>query len=370
VDNTPESLAPRAGKPVALRLLEPAKETFPMRTRSLSACLAATVFALGAAACADRTDDADEIAAALEQENGGLDMEDEAPLFGADDELAAAEVEGSVEYSDALAEDTEIIAMRARDGALRARIVLAWGQLPPDRDPEEYVRDWSGRLRLNRGAIVVRRTIGFEEATDRVEPRTDRLEVAFASVTRPFADGLVLDIVDDDPASAEPLTLRYERSEGGEREYRVADLLERPDRTIVDDEGNRMVAIALRHRDACDHGFARGRWRALRDQLGGMIGEVFDADGAPIGHIRGIWGVRRNGEHVFHGKYIDRDGRFRGLFGGHYRDGELVGRWLTRGGEHGRLDGRYEETVPGRRAGGHFALRWAETSCAADIRTE
>ncbi len=341
-----------------------------MRIRTLSACLAATAFTFGAAACGEPADDADAITAALELENGGLDMDDEAPVFGVDDDLAAAEIEASTEFSDELAADTDILAMRARPGAVRARIILAWGQLPPDVEPEAYARDWSGRLSLNRGAVIVRRTIGFEEATDRVLARTERTVIDFRSVTRPFADGLVLDVVDDDPGNAAPLTLRYERTAGGAHDFVVADLLREPDRAIVDDEGNRMVAVALRDRDACDHGFARGRWRALRDHVGGMIGEVVDADGQVIGHLRGHWGARRDGAQVFFGKYINRAGEFRGLFGGHYRDGRLVGRWLTRGGDHGRLDGRYEETAPGPRVGGHFAMRWAETSCAADIRED
>ena len=48
---------------------------------------------------------------------------------------------------------------------------------------------WIG---AGRGAILVRRTIGFEEATDRLLPRSDRFDVSFHSITRPFADGLVL----------------------------------------------------------------------------------------------------------------------------------------------------------------------------------
>ncbi len=344
-----------------------------MRTRSLTTFLAATTFALGAAACADEPsapDDPDVVADALEQEHGGLDMEDEAPMFGAEADLAAAEVEPTTIYTDALDADADVVAMRELPNAVRGRVVLAWGQLPPDVEPEAYAREWTGRLSLDRGAMVVRRTIGFEDATDRVLPRTDRLAVDFESITRPFADGLVLEIIDPDPTNAEPLTLRYERAAGGEVSLDLVSLLDGPETLVVDSEGNRMVALALRDGDACDHGFVRGRWRALRDEVGGMLGEVVDADGAVIGHIRGIWGERRDGEQVFFGKYINVAGEFRGIFGGHYEDGQLVGRWLTRAGEHGRLDGRYEAASPDRPLAGHFGMRWAETSCAGDLPDE
>ena len=336
-----------------------------MRTRTRAfPCIASMLLA---AACATPADEADEIAAALEEENGGLDMEDEAPGFGLPDDFAAADLDDGAVYTDAYAEDTDTIAMLDAPGAVAADVTIVWGQLPPDLAPEDYVRDWSGTLRLNRGGLIVRRTIRFEDATDRVRPRTDRAEVGFDSVTRPHNDGLMLTVVDPDPGAG-PLVLTYERPDGASYDLLLADLLEGPQVRDVGDAGDRIVAVALRRdRDACDHGFGRGRWHALRDHLGRLLGRIFDAAGEPIGHIRGVWGERPDGEQVFFGKYIDDEGRFRGIFGGHYRDGEMVGRWLTRFGEHGRLHGLYRESVPGPRVGGGFVLRWAETSCAADF---
>lgn len=341
-----------------------------MRTGNVRACLAATAFSLGSlatfAACIDDSEDADAVAAALEVDNGDLDTEDEAPMFGLSDDFAAAQVEGATAYTDVVADDAETVAMLALADARRADVAIVWGQLPPDRAQEDS-RVWTGRLRVNRGAIVVRRTIGFEDATDRVAPRTDRTSVEFESVTRPFADGLMLTVVDPDPGNAEPQVLTYQPADGTSHDLVVADLL--VDRVVreVDDTGNRIEAVALRDVDGCDHGFGRGRWRMLRDHVGRMMGEIANGQGEVIGHLRGVWGARRNGEQVFFGKYVDRDGNFRGIFGGHYRDGHLTGRWITRAGEHGRLHGGYRESLPGRLAGGHFMLRWAETSCAADF---
>jgi hypothetical protein len=101
-----------------------------------------------------------------------------------------------------------------------------------------------------------------------------------------------------------------------------------------------------------------------------FVGVVGSADGDPRGHVRGIYGVRRNGEHVFFGKFIDRDGRFRGIMRGHYRDGEFAGRWVVRSGDHGRLHGFYRDRPDDDRLGGAWAARWAETSCAQDLRDD
>jgi hypothetical protein len=61
-----------------------AKEN-PMNTQRIPAFLAAALLA----ACG-QVNDADRVAEAIEQENGGLDMEPEAPMFGVDDEFAEA----------------------------------------------------------------------------------------------------------------------------------------------------------------------------------------------------------------------------------------------------------------------------------------
>ena len=128
-----------------------------------------------------------------------------------------------------------------------------------------------------------------------------------------------------------------------------------------------MIAASLRTDDACDHGFMRGRWHALRPDLGRFMGVVVDADGATVGHLRGVWGVRHNGDHVMFAKYIGIDGAFRGIFAGTYGAGEFHGRWIISTGDHGLAQGRYRESAPGTDVGGGFIGRWAETSCDAGL---
>jgi hypothetical protein len=337
-----------------------------MRTLRLPALLACSLVA-AAGACTDSAteDEADVIVSALELENGGLDTTDEAPAFGDVEAFAAAGIESSTAVPDVMDTDTEVVALRERPDVQRLRVAAVWGQLPPDRDAET-AHDWSGRIEVSRGAIIVRNRIGFEEATDRLMPRDSRTAITFASVTQPFADGLVLEVLAD--ADLAGITLSYIPNTGERLDLRLADLLAGPVSTQRDADGNRIIVTALRaDRDDCDHGFMRGRWHALRAGVGAFRGIVTDEDGTPIGHMRGIYGARRTGEQVFFGKYINREGQFRGIFAGHYRDGSFVGRWLTRAGEHGRLGGHYRESLPGPEAGGAFMGRWGETSCAADF---
>ncbi len=328
------------------------------------------VAALGLAACVDPPDDSGVSASALEEENGGLTTADEAPMFGDEAAFEGAALEADADVADPMSSDETVATYFALPDALRARVAIVWGQLPPDLDNDEHVVDWSGSISVSRGALIVRHRIGFEPATDRLLPRTDRASVSFDSVTKPFADGLVLEVVDPTPDAADPITLTYARDAGGSSTIALADLLAGPNVESVDDQGDKIVTMALRDHGPCNHGFARGRWHAVRDGLGGLLGVVADGDGNPIGHIRGIWGQRASGEQVFFGKYIDADGTFQGIFAGHYRDGHMVGRWLDASGDHGRLEGRYEESAPGPRVGGHFMLRWAETSCAQDLPSD
>lgn len=333
-----------------------------MTTTRLLATLFTSTLVL---ACTEAPDDVDTIASDLELENGGLDTADEAPEFG-DAVFTRAALEGDATFGDPIDSDTEVARLRGLASASRLRVAMVWGQLPPDRDAPT-ARDWSGRIAISRGGLVVRRTIGFEDATDRVLARTERSSIDVQSVTRPFADGLVLEVLTD-ATDLSTVTLTYTSRDGAvTASAPLSALLEGPVSTDVGTDGNRIVVTAMRRADACDHGFMRGRWHALRRGLGRFVGVVNDSDGEPIGHLRGIWGARRNGERVLFAKYISRDGEFRGIFAGHYGDGEFQGRWLISTGDHGRAQGHYRESLPGPEVGGMFVGRWAETSCAADL---
>jgi hypothetical protein len=244
------------------------------------------------------------------------------------------------------------------------KVIVLWGKMPADRAADEH-RDWSGTLKSSRGGMVVRRTLGFEDATDHLLPRPSLDTVAFQSVTRPFIDGLALTVFDPQPSASSALTLTYTPGDGSTA-Y-TFDLSQLATGPIVVDAGNgyKMVAIGhRRHADPCDHGFMHGRWHALSPHLGRFLGVVTDEDGVRTGHVRGVFGQRRNGDAVVFGKFIDHAGKFRGLLIGSFENGEYHARWIDRQGDHGGAHGAYFEGAAANT--GRFLGRWAETSCSAD----
>lgn len=325
----------------------------------------ALLFTIPAVACttdssAPNDDDLDGVTESLERENGGYDTADEAPMFADDALYAAADIEADAAVSDALVTDPVIVDLERNTTAVARNVIVMWGRMPAD--AEGTPRNWSGELRLSRGAMVVRRRIAFEEVTDRILPRTRRDVVAFQSTTRPHADGLALTVFDPTPSDANPLVLTYVSADASATYTIDLGALEAGAVAVDAGDGNQIIAIAHRRRDACDHGFVRGRWRAMAPNAGHYAGLVLDEGGAPAGHIRGIYGQRRNGEPVFFGKFINRDGGFRGIVRGTYDARHFDGRWLDRGGDHGVIHGIYRAGDSLR--GGQFLGRWAETSCA------
>jgi hypothetical protein len=257
-------------------------------------------------------------------------------MFGADTAFDAAAIEPDSAEADPMASDPQILAMGAPGAAnvVARDLVIMWGRFPADRDATTG-RDWSGELRLSRGGMLIRHKIAFEQATDRVLPRTSRDAISFESVTRPAADGLALTVFDPDAANASPLTLTYTPKGGTAQTLDLSQLAAGP--IVVDvGDGNRIL-VAGHRRDACDHGFLRGRWRALSANANAYLGVVADSDGNPVGHIRGIAGVRQNGDHVMFGKFINREGQFKGLLKGTYENGKFVARWIDRAGDHGEI---------------------------------
>ncbi|MEO7735016.1 MAG: hypothetical protein ABIY55_28940 [Kofleriaceae bacterium] len=333
--------------------------------RSLSLPFA-LLLALPTVACLDRGGggDSQSVSSALEQPSGGYDTANEAAAFGADDEIASAAIEGDTAAVDAMANDPATTAMDQASGGNGFKVVLLWGKLPADRTATT-ARDWTGSLKVSRGGLIVRRTIAFEDATDHLLPRAALDTVSFASFTRPYVDGLVLTVLDPGPSTSSAQTLTY--TPANNTASYTLDLTQLAAGPIVVDAGDGYKMIAIGHRrqaNACDRGFMRGRWHALSPHLGTYLGVVTNEDGDRVGHVRGVFGQRRNGDAVLFGKFIDREGQFRGLLIGSFADGEYHARWIDRQGDHGSAHGAYFE---GQAAStGHFLGRWAEASCSAD----
>jgi hypothetical protein len=337
---------------------------------ALLAGVAAALLAVGCSAGRDGSDDngeADQIGAALEQENGGLTTDDEAPMFAEPAAFADA-IDPESPATDPLASDPQITSLGQKPDAVKFEVALMWGQIPPN-PGNKSPHNWTGKVSVSRGGMIVEKLIRFEDKTDHLLPRKDPREVAFTSVTLPANDGLRLTVIDPTPAAPEPLVIKYETVEDGLiYAAPIKDLVDGPETVPVDDAGNRFVGVAMATPvDVCQFGMLGGKWHRVKPGRGYLLGGVVGPLGEPLGHIKGLYGVKKNGEQVFFGKYIDMDGHFRGIFAGHYGDGNFQGKWLHAAGEVGGLGGHYWETIPGAETGGKFIGRWAETSCNLSV---
>jgi hypothetical protein len=238
-----------------------------------------------------------------------------------------------------------------------------WGQFPANFELKTP-REWTGVWHINRGAMLVDKTVAFEPKTDKLLPRPDAQTVAFTSVTLPHHDGLRLTIIDPTPLAKEPLELTYATKQGPVLSLPIKALVGGPVVKVVDKLQNKIVGVAMpKPVDLCAHGMLGGIWHEIKPGRGKFLGPVVSELGDPIGHVRGIYGVRKDGKPVFFAKYINSEGKFMGILKGSYGDGDFAGKWAHKSGDVGKVGGHYEETIPGPETGGYFLGGWAETSC-------
>lgn len=341
-----------------------------MRQLPLVLLLSGSLLGCVSSSSTDAPSDPGQVTSALSQPNGGYDTADEAPEFGASADFTAASIETDTPVTDTMASDPAVTALAGSATAEGRDVIVLWGHLP--RDPNAPARDWSGQFQLSRGALIVRRTVGFEDKTDKLLPRSAADTVAFQSITKPFVDGLALRVIDD-PAVSSPVSLVYTSAPAaGSTTASVTysfDLSQLDAGPIVIDAGNgdKMIAIAQHQHDTdgCAGGFMRGRWRALAPNAGVYLGIVTNRLGEPVGHVRGIYGVRKDGSKVMYGKFIDKQGKFLGILAGEYANGDFLARWKALGDDdHGRIRGMYIENSAV--DGGAFAARWAQKDCSQD----
>lgn len=337
----------------------------------------------------------------LSDQFGGLTASDEQEAFGEDALKALLLAEDDEEVADPLADDPQIRSWEAMgdrpgDPTDRARpyftyLRLSWGMLrdPGDTlavEPPCDVTDWTGYVRVDRGAVVVKRIIRFERPADHVIwPRLDRHTVAYVSHTTCGFDGLVLQIIEppvaeNDTVPVEPNMLHIEMPLFS-AEYAVADLADLDEVHTVDDQGNAVQLTGFGVGDIanCPKGFLSGVYRTLPAtavappdtctdcgvRMGRYQGAWTDLTGRIRGFMRGGYGMTAEGERVFVGKAIDRRGRFHALIRGTWEpasdENELAsfqGEWFLRNGAvDGVLGGEAHpvEEFPG----GFYVGRWS-----------
>lgn len=337
------------------------------RFHSTSGLLAAAAAIAALAGCDSMTNSTDAPAAATDawvqqdnfvDANGGYTLQSEPAAFGdpALMQMDIAETSDLAAPADSMPNDTTGAAFLVR---------ISWGQLQGN-PASTAVIDWSGSIHADQGACAVLRTVGFERG-DHLLPRTDRQTVEFVSHTSTRFDGMLLLVRPNAPAgsgaiaAAGNLTLTTApfTSSWSFEELRTANLV-----IPVGDAGNAVsvVGMPVRPRPVgnCGQGFVRGAWAHRETEEGAAVRGFFRGvwvrdNGTPVGHIRGHFGTNDQGNNVWFGKVIDRDGRAIGLAHGTYApnaDPSVAGGTFTgdiMSSENGPVTGHTEGSyMPGR----------------------
>jgi len=200
-------------------------------------------------------------------------------------------------------------------------VSIRWGRLEGDSTMTTET-DWSGTASLVRGHLRLTHIIRFERLQDSIiRPRPSPREISWGSTTSMHFDGLAFLIFDPlYPDDELPVESSFTLATGPYSATFALDDLADLDTVInVDGLGNAVAITAQRiESDPCGKGFMDGIWRVNDglNQMGKFLGRWVTDDGSLVGHIRGHWGGRGNGERVLFGKWIDRSGVFQGFLRG------------------------------------------------------
>jgi len=238
---------------------------------------------------------------------------------------------------------------------------------------DRLLTDWSGSVHVDRGGLVVKKTIAFEKEQDYIVDRTDRKTVAFVSKTSHHFDGLALKyrvcrpdvtILPTDPntmvdtratstdmIATAPALMPILMFESPNVPFKAGYSLEELaslNETIAVGDGNhfRIQSHLIRRVDDepryCK-GLMHGRGHGFPDREGGVFKgiAVTGGDHLRVGHVVGTYGVH-DGQPVFVGKFISHKGGFIGILKGTYGEGKLKGEIFNKDRKViGSLAGRY-----------------------------
>lgn len=305
----------------------------------------------------------------LEDDFGGYKPTDEAPAFG------------DPEIQNDFGEDQKVFDLLNTDSRITSLFVdslvdvyflrITWGRLDGDTTATTVV-DWSGSARINKGFLVLLKTIRFDTGDYIHRPRPDKQTIEWTSYTKTHFDGIFVAIVvpPNETKSADGIftfsTAPFTRS------FNYSELDSIDVIYPVGQEGNAISFVGHRKQFVplpCGNGFLDGRWIKTAKDRGEFMGKWINQDGSLAGHFKGFWGIKNNGEKAFFGKWISRTGAFKGLLKGkwgysdneeegwfsgnwfdryHSSEGTVEGHWTT-GGEKGRkgfLEGKWKRPCP------------------------
>lgn len=309
--------------------------------------------------------DGNEEQISLEKEFGGYETNDESVAFG-DTELLEDTIEDQ-DVADNFATDAAVARALsyngARPDAAKAYFLrITYGLLEYDSSATDIV-NWSGSAEVNKGTLVVLKTIRFE-GNDAIDlPRDNRKVISFTSQTKTHFDGLLLAVIDNDTTDVAGTFTFTAGDYSKTLDFSELDSLE-----LLEPVGSsgHQVSIISRVKEYVPFagGFITGRWIRTSLNGGSFMGRWINSIGTNAGHLRGIWGINRAGNGVFKGKYINYNGQFQGLIAGEWgyergRDGGFLrGRWVNANRETvGIIRGKFRAGRLGSR-GGFFHARY------------
>jgi hypothetical protein len=319
----------------------------------------------------------------LDSPTGGFTYSDEPEAFG-EPELYTTYKNNEIVTEDELENEEEVRCPRAD----RYRFRAIWGHLPRvsaiSDTIECFPKDWSGRLHLNGGIIVIEKVIAFDP--EDYLRRVDKSTIEWVSFTCPHVDGIQVRLIvppaaSNDSSEAVQPTLTIDT--GPYTRTFTMEELEALDITTPVDRCNNYISINSHIiNPKCPHGYLMGGWKAFpidttevtpdssdtnRGIRGIYRGVWMNKNGRVSGYLKGIYGINSQGERVFYGKYISLGGKFRGIIKGNYgaaTDADIAnnprgwfrGHWLNKAGVlKGRLKG---EWVSDRAGFGYFHGIW------------
>ncbi len=325
-----------------------------MHLKKLSAALAISMLIVAGCSKTPTTSDTSNDNADLAAQFGGYTAAPESPQFADDGltEMAASEASAN----DPMQSNGEINGWHQLPGAGVYHLRFVWGHLTFD-STVATPTVWDGSLSTNRGALVAKRILRFEDG-DFVKPRVDRRVIEWVSKTRPHHDGLAIDLVVPpvrptidttyvidstgtdtsmviDTVRPEPVRVRFETApftiELSERQLAQLD-------TVIDLGDGLSVSInSVRHlAQRCPRGILAGQFGLNDSGLYVLRGMWLDPRGFAAGSFRGHLGEDSLGNKTFFGKWIDVSGNFEGLLRGRYEirnEGDSA---------HPRFAGRFE----------------------------
>jgi hypothetical protein len=288
----------------------------------------------------------------LDLADGGLAPTAEEPGFGDPYFSSFLTETGEVEVTgDPLATDARVLEMERKRDAKVFYLRMVWGNHRRSPDVTEFERDdlidWTGGAGVSEGMIFPLRTIRFERNDHLILPwlldEPIRNKVAWVSHTGPGRDGVLVKIVVPTPNDVSLSEESTGAGDGLTRDdtfvFRTAALqLEFPlaavadlDTTVMLDDTNGVTFTGFDRDDLdefCPRGYMAGAWVRVRndERQGGYFRAAWtNALGRVTGHVRGRWGVTEDGNRVFVGKIIGRNGSYLGHLRGEWEPGDVAG---------------------------------------------